>query len=97
LIFQLHTHTSLYDGKDIRESIYYPNIHPKQKKSKAAMTSSAAHTTAHTYLSQGNDEEAGCEEEEAEEKPQLSFPVTVVLLVIVAAVRAHVFLIRGRR
>jgi Ca2+:H+ antiporter len=88
LVFQLQTHTSLYEGKDIPESTRYPDKHPKEKKSKEAMTSSAAHTTTDASR---NDEEAAHSDEEAEEIPQLSIPVTVVLLVVVTAVRAHIF------
>jgi Ca2+:H+ antiporter len=94
LFFQLQTHSSLYSGKDIQKSTRYAKKEPKEKKSKEKMPHSGSETIS-APSSSGHDEEAAHEhEEEEEETPQLSIPMTGILLCVVTAVSTVTFLIR---
>jgi hypothetical protein len=98
LVFQLQTHSSLYNGKDIPKSTTYPKKVPKEKKSRDGIfSSSAAHTVSDSVSApstghDNTDEEAAREVDQVEEVPELSFVATVVLLVTVTGVRKTLFL-----
>jgi len=88
LFFQLQTHTFLYSGKDIPKSTSYAKKAPKEKKSKEKMSHAGSETVS-APSSGGHDEEAAHEpEEEEEETPQLSLPMTAILLCVVTALVA---------
>jgi Ca2+:H+ antiporter len=87
LVFQLSTHASLYDERDIPKSTYYPKK-VRERQSSRDMMSSFATQIAITSpepgntLEHGNTDEEAVHEEEVEE-PQMNLPMTLVALVII--------------
>jgi Ca2+:H+ antiporter len=75
LFFQLQTHSSLYDGKDIPQSVTYHT--QKEKHGTSTQTDGETSRQAHS------DEEAAREQEEYDEIPQMSLLMTIVSLVII--------------